>query len=211
MSQFRFWILAVPLAAATFLSGPSVAIAGGPRGGGGAYRGGYGYRGSYGYGGGVAVGISIGGPYWGYPYGYYGPGYALYAPAYYAPAHIMPAAPALSTAPAEEAPSPRMAEPGLANERPPDTTVHVTVRVPVDAEVWFGGQKTRQTGTLRQFVSPPLTTDQDYSYEVRARWMEGGKEVVQVRHVAVSAGSRSIVDFTMPDAEAIAPPKPVRP
>jgi uncharacterized protein (TIGR03000 family) len=157
------------------------------------------------------VGIYIGGPYWSYPYGYYGPGYRLYAPGYYAPTSFVPSAPAFRAAPAEEAPTPRVAEPGHANEHSPDTTVHVTVRVPMDAEVWFDGQQTRQTGALRQFVSPPLTPGQDYTYEVRARWTEGGKEVVQARRIDVSAASRRIVDFTKSDAEAIAPPKPVRP
>ena len=91
------------------------------------------------------------------------------------------------------------------------STVHVTVRVRVDAEVWLGGQKTRQPGTLRQFVSPPLTPNQDYTYEVRARWTEGGKEVVQTRRIAVSAGSWKTVDFTESDSEAIHSPKPVKP
>jgi hypothetical protein len=49
------------------------------------------------------------------------------------------------------------------------------------------------------------------SQSVRVRWIEGGKEVVQVRRVAVSASSRQVGQFTASDAEAIAPPKPVKP
>jgi uncharacterized protein (TIGR03000 family) len=157
------------------------------------------------------VGIYIGNPYWGYPYGYYGPRYPIFAPGYYAPAYVAPAAPAIDAAPVEEAPTPKVAEPRLPKERPADTKVHVTVRAPKDAEVWFGEQKTRQTGALRQFVSPSLTPGQDYAYEVVARWTEGGKEVVQTRRIAVSVGSWNVVDFTRPDVEAIASPKPVSP
>ena len=197
MSYYRFLASAVPLAAAAFLFTPGAADAGWP-----GYRSGYGYRNGYGYGAPVGVGIYTGSPYQSYPYGYYGPAYPSYAPGYYAPTYVSPGRQALT---------PWVTEPRLANGRTPDTRVYLTVRVPTDAEVWFGGQKTHQTGAVRRFVSPPLTPGQDYNYEVRARWTEAGEEVVQARRLVVSAGSRKVVDFTQPEVEVIASPKPVSP
>jgi uncharacterized protein (TIGR03000 family) len=78
--------------------------------------------------------------------------------------------------------------------------VKVDVRVPADAELWFEGQKTNQTGAERTFQSPPLEPGQKYVYDVRARWKENGKEVEQTRKVRVRAGERVTVDFTKPDS-----------
>jgi uncharacterized protein (TIGR03000 family) len=73
-------------------------------------------------------------------------------------------------------------------------TVHVSV--PADAEIWIDGNKTAQTGTARSFVSPPVTPGHDYTYEVKARWRESGKEVVQTRRVLVHAGDVINLWFT---------------
>ena len=88
-----------------------------------------------------------------------------------------------------------------------DASVYLSVRVPADAEIWVDGVATRQTGTSRKFVSPPLSAGQEYTYELTARWTENGREVVQTRRIDVTAGDRKSVDFTQPDAETIAPPK----
>jgi len=213
MAYPRFLALAVPVAAAAallFAAAPASAGKGGGGGGhsggghgggggyhgGGGYRGGYGYRG-YGYGG---VGIYLGGYGYGYGYPYYGYGapYGGYASDYYAP----PAAPIYVT-------PPPVATPGyqFGGDAPPDNTAHVSVRIPADAEVWFGGGKTQQTGAVREFASPPLTPGKEYTYDIKARWMVGGKEVVQVRQVDVSAGSSKSVDFTKPVVEAVDPPR----
>jgi uncharacterized protein (TIGR03000 family) len=66
--------------------------------------------------------------------------------------------------------------------------VTVNVSVPADAEIWFDGNKTRQTGPARSFVSPPITPGHDYAYVLKARWLENGKEVTQTRRVIVHAG-----------------------
>jgi uncharacterized protein (TIGR03000 family) len=217
----------VSAAAALFLSGES--LAGGPRGGatgGVGYRGGYayGYRGGYGYGYrggygyGVGVGIYIGGPYGGYPYGWYAPTYALYPPGIAAPGYVVPpppnylppASPA-DALPAEPALGTQAPEPRRVEEPPIDRVAHIAVRAVADAEIWFGTQKTRQTGALREFVSPPLTPGQDYTYEVRARWTDDGKEMVQTRRITVSAGAWKTLDFTIPAPEAINSPRPVTP
>jgi uncharacterized protein (TIGR03000 family) len=94
---------------------------------------------------------------------------------------------------------------------PSDQAAHLVVRVPADAEVWFGTGKTTQTGATREFVSPPLSPGQEYTYEVRARWTESAKEMDQVRQVDVAAGSLRFLDFTRPAPEVVLPPKPFKP
>jgi uncharacterized protein (TIGR03000 family) len=77
-----------------------------------------------------------------------------------------------------------------------DNTARVEVYVPADAELWFEGHKTAQTGTDRFFRSPELQTGQDYVYDVQAHWVADGKAVDQTRKVTVHAGDRVVVDFT---------------
>jgi len=56
----------------------------------------------------------------------------------------------------------------------------VQVRVPsADAKVWFDGVQTAQTGLLRTFNSPPLTSG-NYHYQIKVRWIEGGRVVEQI-------------------------------
>jgi uncharacterized protein (TIGR03000 family) len=77
-----------------------------------------------------------------------------------------------------------------------DNTAHVSLRVPAGAEVWFDGGRTRQTGTVRDYVSPPLPAGRTYVYEVRVRWQKDGKPVEQTRRVRVSANARVSLDLT---------------
>jgi uncharacterized protein (TIGR03000 family) len=135
-------------------------------------------------------------PYYGlggYGYGYpdygstYGtaPGYVDYgsyyppvdSTGYVAPADYGVAAPAYGAAPA------------------PDNEARITLNVPVDAEVWFDGVKTRQAGPTREFVSPPLTPGQSYTYRVRARWTENGRPVEQERDIRVRANQQTVETF----------------
>jgi uncharacterized protein (TIGR03000 family) len=73
--------------------------------------------------------------------------------------------------------------------------VLISVRVPENAEVWFDGTKTAQTGSLRSFVTPPLERGRAYSYEIRVRQMEAGRSVEQVRKIDFGAGERHTLNF----------------
>src|SRR5208282_4928897 len=53
--------------------------------------------------------------------------------------------------------------------------VQVRLRVPTGARIWFEDVPTVQTGTARQFISPPLTAGKAYVYHIRAQWNEGGQ------------------------------------
>jgi uncharacterized protein (TIGR03000 family) len=77
-------------------------------------------------------------------------------------------------------------------------TATITVLVPVDAEVYFDGTPTTQTGTRRVFYTPALAAGANYTYSIRAAWTEDGRPVQQTRTVPVQAGARVSVDFTSP-------------
>ncbi len=206
-------LMLVP-AAALAQRGSGHAAGGGGRGGGG-YRGGAGYYagggynhggypgGSYGgrgyYGGrdhrdGDHRGWGYGGFGWGYGWGY--PFYAGY-PGYlwddwydrgFPPTHYGQGLNTLDNY--IDAP-----------ELPPvDNTVHILVRVPDQARVWFEGHPTQQTGSVREFESPPLPPGQPFAYNVRAEWQQDGRTVTQTRRILVSAGQRLRVDFLQPRA-----------
>jgi uncharacterized protein (TIGR03000 family) len=86
--------------------------------------------------------------------------------------------------------------------------VHINVRVPADAQVWFEGAPTSQQGTVREFESPPIPAGQDFIYEITAHWRDNGKDVDSARKVRVRAGQAVNVDFTRPLQQA---PQPLPP
>lgn len=76
-------------------------------------------------------------------------------------------------------------------------TSSVQVKVPnAEAEVWFGNTKTKQTGLVREFSTPPLEPGQKYNYQIRATWMEQGIENDYNRKVTFVAGENVVIDFT---------------
>jgi len=72
----------------------------------------------------------------------------------------------------------------------------ITVHVQPDAQLWFEDHQTQQQGPFRQFVTPQLDQNQNYSYTVRARWNQNGQPVDRTKKVTVHAGERMNVDFT---------------
>lgn len=73
------------------------------------------------------------------------------------------------------------------------------VRVPEDAELWFGNSKTDQAGALRHFESPELRPGKTFTYDLRARWRDAnGKMVDRTKQVTVKAGDRIGIDFNQP-------------
>jgi uncharacterized protein (TIGR03000 family) len=66
--------------------------------------------------------------------------------------------------------------------------------VPANAEVWFEGAKTTSTGSVREYQSPPLSPGR-YTYHIRARWTENGRDITQTKNVTVSSGAHVTVEF----------------
>ncbi len=199
----------------------------GYRGGyGGGYRGGYGGYGGYGYGGyggyrgygyglypglglgpGLGYGLGSGLGYGGYSYGSY-PSVTYSTPAYVSPPIVTQFSsgtviPSETVIPASGT-AIQTTSGYTPDQAAQDNLAHVRVRVPANAEVWFEGEKTAQSGTLREFASPALKPGHNYVYTVRARWMEASGPVEQSREVNVQANATADVDFrALPPAEKL--------
>jgi uncharacterized protein (TIGR03000 family) len=190
---------ALAVGALIMAAGPALAQRGGHSGGGFGYgRGFYGYsRGSYGgfFPGFYGYGVGLGRGFYGYGYG---PAYTSGSSGYVANAtgYSSPVVSGYYSPPADAAPSavvPAGYGTGLT-----DNAAHIRMRLPADAEVWFGEVKTSQTGPVRDFVSPPLDTTKSCFYRVRARWTVNGRPVEQTREVSARANTWMVVDFTRP-------------
>ena len=87
-------------------------------------------------------------------------------------------------------------------EEAPDAAL-VVAHLPEDARIWFQDQPTIQTGTLRQFVSPPLTAGKGYAYRVRVQWFEDGQWVSQVHSFPVHAGDVHCIDVIPTESRSV--------
>jgi uncharacterized protein (TIGR03000 family) len=74
----------------------------------------------------------------------------------------------------------------------------INVRVPPNAEVFFDDARTSQIGSFRSFISPPLDSDRNFVYHIKARWTEDGHQVEKVRNIEVHPGDRLLVNFIRP-------------
>jgi uncharacterized protein (TIGR03000 family) len=79
--------------------------------------------------------------------------------------------------------------------------VHLRVRVPqADAQLLVEDVETRQTGTDRTFVSPPLAPGRVFTYTLTATWEPNGyTKITRTRQVTVRAGQEVEVDLRKPD------------
>jgi uncharacterized protein (TIGR03000 family) len=86
----------------------------------------------------------------------------------------------------------------------------IDVFLPANAALTFQGETTSQTGSSREFQSPPLDPGRSYTYDVRATWRgDDGREVTRTRRLTVQAGDHLEVDFNR--AERVAEPEETRP
>jgi len=79
-----------------------------------------------------------------------------------------------------------------------DHRVHIHLQVLANAGIWFDGEKTIQTGSFREYVTPPLPTGKDYTYAVRVEWTENGRKLESTRHIRIRAGDRVSLDLSRP-------------
>ena len=73
------------------------------------------------------------------------------------------------------------------------TQAKVTLHVPETAEVFIEGEKLKQNGPTREFVSPPLPEGQRFVYAVLVRWSDGKKPLERKLNVTVGAGDRPVL------------------
>jgi uncharacterized protein (TIGR03000 family) len=132
-------------------------------------------------------------PLFGSP-GAYAPSQFIYpAPGVYGSTVFRPfAVPPLSISPSYNVPLPPA---GWRDE----LTARVTVHLPADAKLWVDGKPTKQTGAVREFVTPPvLRAAQNYQYTFRAEWAQDGRAMSRERSVTVRATEAVTVDFSKP-------------
>jgi len=77
----------------------------------------------------------------------------------------------------------------------PGLTAAIEVRLPAEAELWFDGTPTAQTGNRRAFTTPALYPGVVYTYDVSARWRRQGRDTLRGERVTVRAGEAVVVDF----------------
>jgi uncharacterized protein (TIGR03000 family) len=81
---------------------------------------------------------------------------------------------------------------------PTDNSAHLRIRVPANAEVLVEGNKTATTGTVREFISPPLVPGKNMIYSILVRYTAGGKKVEETHSIRVHANDQLDIDCTKP-------------
>lgn len=78
---------------------------------------------------------------------------------------------------------------------------HLRVLVPqTDAKVLIDDKATKQKGTDRLFITPPLDPARTFTYTVTATWWPNDyTEVVRTRTIAVKAGQETLLDLRKSD------------
>lgn len=119
-------------------------------------------------------------------YSYWAPPSGLPLYTYYGtPWATVPEGPPTMVAPAK-APEPK---PNTRNDaQPAPATATVRVSLPEGAALYVNGVATKQTGTAREFVTPPLVPGARYAYEARAEVLVNGKLEIEERQIVVTAG-----------------------
>jgi uncharacterized protein (TIGR03000 family) len=79
-------------------------------------------------------------------------------------------------------------------------TALVIVKLPDEAELWFDGSKTAQSGSYRTFRTPPLPSGQAQSYSVQVRWRIKDAVLSRSETVEVAPGGVFMVDFLTADS-----------
>jgi uncharacterized protein (TIGR03000 family) len=182
----------------------------------GAGAGWYGYgAGWFGYGGGYYIDPFTGFPLnagygaglYGAAAGYYGPGsWYGYAPSYsyeYGINRVIPVAGGYQTfQPIVTAGyNPPVAPQGMSQALPPKSKTAVLDLFVADpgAEISINGNKMQQGGQQRKFVTPELEPGKKYSFEVRAKWTQNGKQYDKTRTVTVYQGEQVGINFVADD------------
>ena len=77
-----------------------------------------------------------------------------------------------------------------------DSTALLTILVPTpDAELIFDGVPANERGPEREFRTPAIEKGQSFSYELKTRWIENGREVERAKKVSFKAGDTILVDL----------------
>src|SRR5689334_21036600 len=79
---------------------------------------------------------------------------------------------------------------------------YIRVQLPTaDTKLEVQGIATKQEGASRFFRSPPLMPGKSYAYDMKATWMENGKQMVREKSIQVQGGMTTEVDFRTADGQ----------
>jgi uncharacterized protein (TIGR03000 family) len=81
-------------------------------------------------------------------------------------------------------------------------TATLVVSLPPDAKLMIDDHSMISTGTLRAFITPPLTPGKDYGYDLKAEAMRNGETVTATKHVIVRAGQQTRIALNFPSEGA---------
>jgi len=159
-----------------------------------------GYYGRGGYGRGYGGGYGYGYGYYGRPYGYggyYGAPYYSYGSPYYSDGGYYSSGPGYVVES-----QPGATQSFYAGPQPEPNRAHIRVIVPdPEAKVWFENTATQQRGSDRLFESPQLDEGKEYTYTIRAKWDQDGRDMTRERRVTVRAGETATVNFRARDRD----------
>ncbi len=71
------------------------------------------------------------------------------------------------------------------------------VEVPADAKIYVNDRLTSTPGSVREYISKNLTPGYNYTYEVRAELVRGGKTITETKRIDVRAGQNTKLAFNL--------------
>jgi uncharacterized protein (TIGR03000 family) len=84
--------------------------------------------------------------------------------------------------------------------RAPETkpaAARITVRLPVDAQLFVNGEACSLTSSIRAFSTPVLQPGREYAYTLRAEVVRDGQTRTESRRVVFEAGKQVTVEFKL--------------
>jgi uncharacterized protein (TIGR03000 family) len=76
-----------------------------------------------------------------------------------------------------------------------------------DAEMWVNGVKSDKVGQTRDIIAKDMKPGKKYTYEIRAKWTQNGKDYDRKHTMTVEAGQQAGVVFAADDREVLPAPK----
>jgi uncharacterized protein (TIGR03000 family) len=73
-----------------------------------------------------------------------------------------------------------------------ENRVMLNIQAPAGANLWISDVFVGQGGSSRQFVSPPLENGRTYTYDIKARWMQDGREMTSTRTLEFQGGQTNL-------------------
>ncbi len=97
--------------------------------------------------------------------------------------------------PATDNPAPQTSKTKVTSEKKP---VILVVRLPLDGKLELEGEQTATKGDVRQFQIPPVPTDADSRYRLKASWKEESDQRTVTRTLLIRGGQRVEIDLRKP-------------